>query len=151
MTPRTGAALGVLLGVVLSAPAQRSISADAYLDKAHGMWMGQILGNYAGKPTEGHIVRGGEYLDIPWDAILSRTEWVGDDDTYVEYMYLDLLTAQPHPTSADIRQAWTDNIVIGGVFFANRQARWLMDPPPDGKSLLLCVAYPTFAPSISTA
>jgi len=135
VSPRTGAALAVLLGAGLLAHGQRSLSADAYLDKVHGMWMGQILGNYAGRPSEGHVVRGGEYLDIPWDSILDTAAWQSDDDTCLEYMYLDLLKGTLEPTSAQIRQAWTDNISAGSLYIANRQARWLMEPPPVGASL----------------
>jgi len=134
-----------LLLVTRAAPAaeQRQISADVYLDKAQGMWLGELIGNYAGrglvpgttKYREGYIVRGGADFDIGWDNVLATTTWVADDDTSFEYLYLNLLGQTAAPTSADIRQGWVDNITASSVYIANRQARYLMDPPPTGASL----------------
>ncbi len=134
-----------LLSAAPAAPAAepRQISADVYLDKVRGMWMGELIGNYAGRGKvpgtteyrEGHIVRGGADFDIGWDDVLATTTWVSDDDTCFEYLYLDLLGQTATPTSADIRQAWLDNVPASSVYIANRQARYLMDPPPTGASL----------------
>ncbi|MFH1733018.1 MAG: ADP-ribosylglycohydrolase family protein, partial [Planctomycetota bacterium] len=75
------------------------------------------------------------YFDIGWDNVLATSPWVGDDDTCFEYMYVSLLGQSTSPTSSEIRQAWVDNIPAESVYIANRQARWLMDPPPTGMSL----------------
>ncbi|MGB2822939.1 MAG: hypothetical protein WBF17_18295, partial [Phycisphaerae bacterium] len=136
MTARTPVAVAVILGAVAAARAQRQIAADVYLDKVHGMWMGQVLGNYGGRgdvpgtstPREGYVVRGGGCFDIGWEDILSTSRWEADDDTSLEYMYLDLLKGQTAPGPVDIRQAWMENLAPGDVAIANRQARWLMEP-----------------------
>jgi len=134
-----------LFAAARPAAARPQIPANVYLDKALGMWFGELIGNYAGKGCvpgtttnrEGYVVRGGAYFDIGWNNILATTTWVGDDDTCFEYMYVSLLGQGPSPTAGQIRQAWVDNIPTpaGLVYIANRQARWLMDPPPTGKSL----------------
>jgi hypothetical protein len=123
--------------------AEREIAADAYLDKLHGMWMGQILGNYAGRgmvpgtdrKREGYVVRGGGDYDVGWDAILATTTWLSDDDTQLEYLYASLLGGTADPDAEQIRQAWLDNVPTSGIYIANKQARWLMEPPPVGKDL----------------
>jgi hypothetical protein len=130
------AAVAAVLLAAAPAAAQREISADVYLDKALGMWFGELIGNYAGRPQEGSVARGGLYCDIDWDSVLATNPWVGDDDTCFEYMYATLLGQSTSPTSASIRNAWVDNVPDSGlVYIANRQARWLMDAPPTGKSL----------------
>ncbi len=125
----------LLTAMGASAAGQRQISADVYLDKVQGMWMGELIGNYAGRPVEGHVDRGGLNYNIDWDGVLATNPWVADDDTSFEYLYLDLLGQATAPTSADIRQAWLDNVPASSVYIANRQARYLMDPPPTGASL----------------
>ena len=125
MGSRTSVTVAVILSVFATARAQGEIGADVYLDKVHGMWMGQILGNYAGRGQvpgtshnrEGYIVRGGADFDIGWNDILSTATWVSDDDTMLEFMALDLLKGQPAPTSADIRQTW-----VGGRASARRSS-----------------------------
>jgi hypothetical protein len=121
------------------------ISADAYLDKVRGMWLGEILGNYAGaglvpgttSNREGYVVDGGARFDVGWNAILATPTWVGDDDTALEYMYVDLLKTKPDPSAEDIRRTWLDNFPspANKLYIANRQALWLMAPPPTGASL----------------
>jgi len=141
-------ACAVAVAVLLAAAArpaagQRQIYADVYLDKARGMWLGELIGNYAGKGyvpgtktyREGYIVRGGAYYDVGWDNVLATTTWLGDDDTCFEYLYLDMLAQSAAPTSAEIRQGWLGNIPASSVYIANRQARYLMDPPPTGENL----------------
>ncbi len=88
----------VVLGWAALAIADRQISADVYLDKLQGMWLGEIAGNYAGRGTfdnggnlisrEGPVRRGGWDYDIGWDSFLQATQWVGDDDTNLEYLYM---------------------------------------------------------------
>ena len=129
-----------------SATADRQISADVYLDKLQGMWLGEIAGNYAGRGTfdnggtlklrEGAVKRGGWDYDIGWDSFLQPTQWVGDDDTNLEYMYMTMLAANPSPSNASIAQAWTDHVDINQFYIANRQAAWLIEdgaaPPQTG-------------------
>lgn len=101
--------------ILLAAPqakADRTISADTYYDKVHGMWLGQILGNYAGRPSEGvYTSRGGNpATDVDWGFVTSTTVWDGDDDTAFEYLYMKALPTTADPNMADIRQTWVDHI-----------------------------------------
>jgi hypothetical protein len=45
--------VGSILACALQARAERTIAADTYFNKLHGMWLGQLVGNLAGRPTEG--------------------------------------------------------------------------------------------------
>lgn len=116
----------------------RDLSADAYLDKLRGMWIGEILGQRAGAPTEGTVVRSGTSHAMNWDTLLATSPWPGDDDTCFEYLYADLLSTRARPTNADLLQTWTAHIPSTSFYIANRQARWLMDygkaPPDTGSS-----------------
>ena len=117
------------------ASAERQMTAEVYRDRALGMWFGEIVGNYAGRPVEGQVEREGLIYAVDWDGVLATETWEADDDTAFEYLYADLLSQTAAPGAADIRQAWVDNIPASSVYIANRQARWLMDPPPAGRSL----------------
>ena len=140
------AAMAAVLPAACPAAAEQQISADVYLDKVRGMWFGELIGNYAGSRErglvpgtdsyrEGYVISGGADFDIGWGDFLATSPWVADDDTCFEYMYATLLSQSASPSSAQIRQAWVDNIPAESVYIANRQARMLMDPPPTGASL----------------
>ena len=78
------AMMAVVVAAARPAVAQRQISADVYLDKARGMWLGELIGNYAGRSyvpgtkisREGYIVRGGANFDIGWGNVLATNPWV---------------------------------------------------------------------------
>ena len=130
---------GVVLAMVLSAAptaAQETISADAYRDKLQGMWVGQLLGNYAGRPVEGDVVRGGLTYTVDWATVTATPYWYGDDDTCFEFLYADVLNETPDPTPAQISAEWVDHIKPDTFYIANKQARWLMtqgyQPPATG-------------------
>ena len=116
--------------------AQETITADAYRDKLQGMWMGELLGNYAGRPVEGDMLRGGLFYTVDWDTVTSTPVWNGDDDTCFEFLYADVLNDNPDPTPAQIGAEWVDHIKHNKFYIANRQARWLMtqgyQPPQTG-------------------
>ena len=141
---RACAAIAAGLAACAAAAGEHTLSADVLADKLRGMWMGQLLGNYAGRGTvpgtslwrEGYVVRGGGDFDIGWQEVLATPTWVADDDTSLEYMYLSLLKDAADPGPAAVRDAWVANVPAGGLYFANRQARWLMAPPPVGADLL---------------
>jgi len=128
----------LILGLCAPARADRDILADEYLDKLHGMWLGEILGNYAGRPTEGGycIPRGNPAEDIDWEGFIHTGPWVGDDDTCFEYMYMRLLSDHIDPTNQQIKDAWVSHVPMPSFYIANRQARWLMGygftPPETG-------------------
>ncbi len=131
-----------MVAALLCSPAiaERTLLADDYADKLAGMWLGEILGNYAGRPTEGRfkIPGGNPAAEISWDFVatgddgLPRTRWDGDDDTVLEWMYAASLTTTPAPTHADVRQTWETYVPMPSFYIANKQARWLMaSPTPD--------------------
>ena len=119
----------VILALVLIAPAavraERTIGADDYLDRLRGMWLGELLGNYAGRATEGlYRIRGGNPAETA--GFVFGDPWDGDDDTCFEYLYMTMLTGDPQPTHADIRTAWADHVPLTGVYIANLQASYLI-------------------------
>jgi len=143
------AALGVWLVPCLTAQAERTLSADAYLDRLKGMWLGELIGNYAGRQREGRIADGGLVYPVNWtdpdhvdpetgrkDYVFRDDPWSGDDDTCFEYLYLDVLGGDPDPANAVLAAAWADHVEYGTFYFANKQARWLIEqgelPPTTG-------------------
>ncbi|MFP4055230.1 MAG: ADP-ribosylglycohydrolase family protein, partial [Phycisphaerae bacterium] len=117
----------------------RTLNADHYRDRLAGMWMGQILGNYAGRPYEGDCQRGGLTDVLDWDSASSFTRtdpWEGDDDTLFEYMYADLLAENASPSGSDVKAQWEQHMKVPAFYIANRQARYLMNqgytPPQTG-------------------
>ncbi len=134
---RAVACILVVSVLAVSAQAQRTLQADDYLDGLRGMWLGQVLGNYAGREDEGDFLGPG---GNPADEItfVFADPWGGDDDTCFEYMYMRLLADSAAPTGADIRTAWEAHVPLGSFYIANKQARWLMAEgltPPDTGSI----------------
>jgi hypothetical protein len=127
----------VLVAAPLAARAEQTIGAAAYLDRLRGMWLGEILGNYAGRPFEGKVfVRGGSTATIDWDSFLHTDPWIGDDDTCFEYMNIHNVYANGVPAGAQVRAEWESHVPLPSFYIANRQARWLMGyglaPPQTG-------------------
>ncbi|MFA6135045.1 MAG: ADP-ribosylglycohydrolase family protein [Phycisphaerae bacterium] len=125
-----------VLAVSLPARAETTLSADAYRDKLYGMWMGEMIGNYAGRPVEGYTARGGLGYAVNWSGATTTATWDGDDDTCFELLNSDILNANPDPNSAQIGQEWGTHIAADSFYIANRQARGLMTrgvtPPQTG-------------------
>ncbi len=129
MRARLYISMVVILTLCNAVLADRDILADTYLDKLQGMWLGEILGNYAGRPYEGDCVKGGLTVAIDWDSensFIHTNPWHGDDDTVFEYMYMNLLKSNTNPSNADIQTAWETHVPLQSFYIANRQARWLM-------------------------
>jgi hypothetical protein len=118
----------IVMAAAAPALAERTLGADDYLDRLRGMWLGEILGNYAGRPYEGaYPVRDGVPIEtIDWPSFIATTPWGGDDDTGFEYMYVDLLTQYPVPCPSQAKYVWTQHVPLPSFYIANRQARWLM-------------------------
>jgi len=127
-----------LLVTLLNSPvkAEKTILADELYDKMRGMWLGQLIGNYAGRATEG--MYSGEAPNpnsaVPW---VIKQEWDGDDDTDIEYVALHILETngldcQPQ----EIVEQWLTHIGSSGIYIANKQAWRLMGdgylPPGTG-------------------
>ncbi len=113
---------------------ERVISSAELLDRLHGMWLGQLIGNAAGRETEG-MYSGAEPnpdTSVPW---VIKQAWDADDDTDIEYVTLHIIESCGFDCDAnDIAGQWLDHITPDGIFIANRQAWYLMRDgylPPD--------------------
>jgi hypothetical protein len=128
MLRRSTLLAAIVMAAAAPALAERTLGADEYLDRLRGMWLGEILGNYAGRPYEGaYPVRGGVPIEtIDWPSFIGTHPWSGDDDTGFEYMYIDLIARYPVPCPSQTRSVWTRHVPLPSFYIANRQARWLM-------------------------
>jgi ADP-ribosylglycohydrolase len=127
-----------LLATVLNSPAkaEKAILADELDDKMRGMWLGQLIGNYAGRATEGSYSGSvpNPSRAVPW-AI--KQEWDGDDDTDMEYVALHILDTHGLDCHLEeIAEQWHTHIDGSGIYIANKQAWHLMEdgylPPETG-------------------
>jgi len=131
--------LCLFLLVILSsshAKAEKTITAEELYDKMRGMWLGQLIGNSAGRATEGKYSGSAPNPDsaVPW---VLKQEWDGDDDTDIEYVALHILETNGldnHPQ--EIAKQWLTHIGNSGIYIANKQAWHLMGdgylPPETG-------------------
>jgi len=128
MRLRPALVAALLVAAASPALAERTLNADDYLDRLRGLWLGEVLGNYAGRPYEGaYTVRGGVPIEtIDWSRFIATNPWVGDDDTGFEYMNIDLLTQYPVPCPSQTSYVWRKHVPLPSFYIANRQARWLM-------------------------
>lgn len=130
----------VLLACMLASLAgANTLTRSAYLDKMEGMWLGQIIANMAGRPTEGHFSSSTENPAESVDWVLRGPEsyWPGDDDTDIEYIAIDTFeTYGANPTPEQLAAQWLDHITSSGIYISNRQAWFLMGdgylPPETG-------------------
>ncbi|HUT59172.1 MAG TPA: ADP-ribosylglycohydrolase family protein [Phycisphaerae bacterium] len=132
-----GFCLAMALCACAPALGDRILSADSYRDKLHGMWVGQLLGNYAGRPREGYVERGGLDYEVDWPNVPPTTGfWDGDDDTCFEFLYADVLNVNADPNRAQIGEAWSYHIYPEAFYFANRHGRRAIEqgftPPQTG-------------------
>jgi ADP-ribosylglycohydrolase len=110
----------------VSAYAERTITAVDLFDKLRGMWIGQLIGNAAGRATEG--VYAGSEPDpnsaVPWQI---KQIWDADDDTDIEYVALHILESCGFECDpCEIAEQWLAHIGSGGIYIANKQAWYLM-------------------------
>lgn len=117
-----------------------AVSRDGYREKLHGFWLGLSIGNWTGLVTEMDKIGGdGDvgrfYTRADWGqpdqpsiwgkglpSQLSPTitwvlrgpdeTWGSDDDSDIEYIYLQLMLQSPSPllTGAQIRDGWLRHI-----------------------------------------
>jgi hypothetical protein len=116
--------------------ADKRILADELYDKMRGMWLGQLIGNCAGRATEGRYsgAESNPGSEVPW---VIKQEWDGDDDTDIEYVALHILEANGlnfHPQ--EVTEQWFTHTGSSGIYIANKQAWHLMKdgylPPETG-------------------
>ncbi|MHC4752160.1 MAG: ADP-ribosylglycohydrolase family protein [Planctomycetota bacterium] len=107
--------------------AEKVIQADELKDKIRGMWLGQLIGNCAGRETEGQYSGStpNPNLVVPW---VIKQEWDADDDTDIEYVALHILeTHGLDCNSQEMTDEWRTHITSSGIYIANRQAWYLME------------------------
>jgi len=132
-------AIFALAAGILSSPvkAEQVITADELADKMRGMWLGQLIGNAAGRSTEGdyfHSIPNPNSV-MPW---VIKQEWDSDDDTDIEYVAMHILESHGFDcNSPEMTSEWLRHIIKGGgIYIANMQARCLMGdgylPPETG-------------------
>ena len=127
-------ALTTVALLTIPTQAEQTITAADLNDKVRGMWIGQLIGNAAGRSTEGKY--SGSYPNpdpsVPW---VIKQEWDADDDTDIEYIALHILETNGFDcNNADLAAQWQEHITLGGIYIANRQAWYLMGDgylPPD--------------------
>lgn len=117
------------------------LSRCAYAERLRAMWLGESIANWTGLTTEGVRIEPPFYTDADWgldqnldwkindtiDFVL-QDPWLSDDDTDIEYVYLNLLDdhATTTLTAQQIADGWKANI-NDFIWVANAQARGLMD------------------------
>lgn len=128
-------ALLVAISLDCTVKAERLISATALEDKMRGMWLGQLIANMAGRPTEGKY-RTYPNPDpcVPW---VIKQIWDADDDTDIEYIALHILETDGFDcNSQQIADQWRTHITTSGIYISNKQAWYLMGddylPPETG-------------------
>jgi len=130
----------IVASLCLRAKAEYIILADDLNDKMRGMWLGQLIGNMAGRTTEGRFA--GSYPNpepnVPW---IIKSVWDADDDTDIEYINIHILETDGFDcNSQQIADQWNTHITSYGIYIANRQAWYLMGdgylPPETG-----CLTY----------
>ena len=108
------------------AGAERTITGDELLDRMRGMWLGQLIGNAAGRQTEG---RYSNFSPDPNESVAwqIRQVWDADDDTDIEYLALHILQTYGFDcNSVEIAGQWLDHVTEAGIYIANKQAWRLM-------------------------
>lgn len=105
---------------------QRTISELDLYDKLHGMWIGQLIGNATGRPTEGTYdgAQPNPSTSVPWQI---KQTWDADDDTDIEYLALHILETYGFDCNeAEIADEWLSHLTVNGIYIANKQAWSLM-------------------------
>ena len=121
-------------------PGVLSLSRSLYADKLQGFWLGLSIGNWTGLITEMDKIGGegpasvfytrndwggadqpsiwGQGIPselsktIDWYLVKGDTPWGSDDDSDIEYIYLQLMyqSGQPLLTAEQIRDGWMQHI-----------------------------------------
>ena len=131
----------VVIFLNFPAKAEKTILAEDVNDKMRGLWVGQLIGNYAGRSTEGtwRYSNPNPASSVPW-VIKHPSDangWDADDDTDIEYIAIHILeTNGLDCNSQQIADQWRTHITSSGIYIANRQAWYLMGdgylPPETG-------------------
>ncbi|MCC6675666.1 MAG: ADP-ribosylglycohydrolase family protein [Phycisphaerales bacterium] len=124
----------------------RIISRADYADRMRAFWLGECIANWTGLRTEGMRLTAPFLTDADWGMLIGgyplefvtwQSPWLADDDTDIEYVYLDelSLTGGVTLTPGQIASAWTDHI-NRYIWVSNAEARRLIGrgvlPPATG-------------------
>ncbi len=127
-------------------PVGSLLAESDYVDRLQAMWLAQSIANWTGLVTEGVRTAPPFFTDADWgtlqgdpdqnggliDFVLSAP-WGADDDTDIEYIYLDAMTQAGRAalTAAEIRSAWIDHIApYQFIWVSNLAAHELMRKNP---------------------
>lgn len=133
--------------------ADRVISAQAYYDKLYGSWLGQLIAIATGIPTEGYFAN--QYpnpdVGVPW---VTHSIWPTDDASDIEYFAGFVFRDNGlQPGSAALAAEWAAHVPPYSVFFANREAAFLMlegRMPPESGSFHWNPYYWAIDPQLTT-
>lgn len=140
------ALLVALPAFAVGADEPRLLDRDDFQARARSAWLGQCIANWTGLRTEGRRSAPPFYTDADWgfirdgqliDFVLTQNPWLADDDTDVEYVYLDELARNPVAplTPQRVHDAWIPHI-NRFIWVSNARARTLMGrgvlPPMTG-------------------
>jgi hypothetical protein len=133
----------IMLVSIISAPnmnrvfAAKQILADTFHDKVRGAWIGELIGNYSGLPTEGGYVNDpNPASSVPW---VCNSTWNTDDDTSMEWVFLHMMTQYGYDsvTYNQMVPEWQAHFQTA-IWCANAAAKSLMDqgyvPPTTGQT-----------------
>ncbi len=144
---KVGILFSLLIAVFLIPPAnaEETIHINTLHDKIHGMWLAQLIGNMAGRETEGdYSSTPNPASSVPWVIRVPNPSdlndpnfWDADDDTDIEYVDLHILeTNSLDCNSQQITDQWLTHVSLSGIYIANKQAWYLMTdgftPPETG-------------------
>jgi len=129
-------------GESASGPTLR-LTREEYTDRVHAMWLGESVANWTGLVTEMMRVEAPFFTDDDWGTKQGNSQingtgvidfvfqdpWGGDDDTDIEYIYLDAMArnGRARLSAAEIREAWNAHIEPGEfIWVSNNEAHTLM-------------------------
>jgi len=129
----------ILSSLRVATGAEQTISIVEVFDKMRGMWAGQLIGNAAGRATEGRYSSStpNPEASVPWQI---KQIWDADDDTDIEYVVLHVLNTYGFDcNSCEIAGQWLSHVTTDGIYVANKQAWHLMldgrVPPETGSRM----------------
>lgn len=122
------------------------LSAADYTDRMRAFWLGESIANWTGLCTEGYRQEPPFLTDADWGTLIGSwpldfvtwsDPWPADDDTDIEYVYLDELAQSGGLTlgPGQIAGAWAEHI-NRYIWVSNAEARRLIGrgvlPPATG-------------------
>ena len=111
------------------------IDRSAYLQRLRGFWLGAIIANWTGLPTENMRTDEPFFTDDDWqtrprsdeavlDYVLTQSPWLADDDTDIEYVYQHAMEQYDTHllTGEQISAEWQDHIRLPEIWVSNLAA-----------------------------